>query len=489
MPSSRRVGFAVTASIAVALALVLLWTTCAPPGAGPPSGEVAPSASSAPAARPAPARTPRPRSLPAPEPRTEDPGVAPLAGGVSDAGRATGRVRVTVTCEGRPVPDAKVILFSDPPLPAQPVGDAAVWSDGAYFGVPRSLGLWGDARPVLFPSLLRGEVAASETGSDGSVEITAAAGKALAVFVESGVEGFVPRERRGVTPMAGRAIDVAVDVCRVMRITGHCLDDEGRPVADAWIQAIEPIGDRPVSALEKTTPQGAFALRVVGAFPSYRVRAVASRRLPLCDSEAAIPPIPADTTAIGVVPDGMPLEIRMPRTRTVVLDVTAEVPFNHLQVEGLVYEPTANAWGRLGGPVYQRGASDSKHAFAGLPRPDAERPIYLWSWGGPPVHTAFDPRGRDRVTLTMPRSRKVTVKGRGWAAGDRIRVVCRLGSPGEEIPVIWVENDVTGCSEWSRDDAPPCEVEFRLVRGGREIGARPSVPAGPDEAPAVRIDL
>ena len=93
-----------------------------------------------------------------------------------------------------------------------------------------------------------------------------------------------------------------------------------------------------------------------------------------------------------------------------------------------------------------------------------------------PERTAARPSGVPvRVVL-------VTMDSHIASAAERAAAGLQRDLPGLRFTV-------HAASEWSRDDAPPCEVEFRLVRGGREIGARPSVPAGPDEAPAVRLDL
>src|SRR5260370_31635 len=84
---------------------------------------------------------------------------------------------------------------------------------------------------------------------------------------------------------------------------------DARPVADAWVQAIERVADVPASPLVTTDPNGAFTLDVDGSFPSYRVRAVASRHLQLCNAESEAVSVPADTTVSGVVADGTPLEV------------------------------------------------------------------------------------------------------------------------------------------------------------------------------------
>jgi hypothetical protein len=473
-------------SITAVFAVVASLTTCAPDDvARIPAGERPAEAVSPTPPRSPPARTPRARV--AAEPGN---GSAAAADAAKPApGPETGRVRVTVTCDGVAMPDADVVLLrvksAKPPPPRPP------WSDGAYFDVPWYLGVTSrydtefgtpDASGVTSRSARTGT-----KDADGSVTIVAPAAPTYVVVASVGGARLIARERREVTLDPLRTIDVALDVRRVPNIAGRCIDADDKPVADAWVQAVDPVDDVPASPLVKTDTNGAFTLEVDGTRPSYRVRAVASRHLQLCNAEAEAVAIPADTTVSGVA-DGTPLEVRMARGRSVLLDVAGEVVFNHLQVEGLVYEPSANAWGRLGGPVYGR-ATSSDHAFAAVPWTDAERPLMVWSWGSPPIQTAVDPRGRDRVSLKLPVGRKATVKGRGWLAGDRVRAVCRWGTPGSEIPVIWVETEVGPDVAWSRDDTPPCEVEFRLVRDGREIGARPTAPAGKDDALSLRIDL
>jgi hypothetical protein len=486
--ASRRIPLVVAIALAAVLAVVASLTTCAPDDvAQVPAGERSKERAARTPARSAPGRTPRARVANEAEVVTETT-AAPVTPEPA-TGWPTGRIRVTVTRGGAAMPDADVLLLTKPAKPSAPQPGS---SDGAYFDVPWYLGVTNRYYAGVGLPDANGHVTwaarKGAKGADGSVIFDAPVGPTYVVVAKSGDEWLVVRGRREVTPDPSRAIDVAVEVRGAAKIAGRCIDADDKPVPDAWVQAIDPVDDVPASPLVNTDASGAFALDVDGDRPSWRVRAVASRHLQLCNAEAEVVAVPADTTVSGVVAGATPIEIRMARGRSVVLDVTGEVVFNHLQVEGLVYEPSANAWGRLGGPVYGR-ATSSDHAFAAVPWTDAERPLMVWSWGNPPIQTAVDPRGRDRVSLKLPVGRKATVKGRGWLAGDRIRAVCRWGAPGAEIPVIWVENEVGPDVAWSRDDTPPCEVEFRLVRDGREIGARPTAPAGKDDALSLRIDL
>src|SRR5262249_45058030 len=149
----------------------------------------------------------------------------------------------------------------------------------------------------------------------------------------------------------GAVVGVTVRLGRALGISGRCVDLRGQPVAGAWAQAFSEDGARPASELVKTEEKdGSFALAVDAASATYRVRAVAPRSLPLCADGASLPQLVGDAEVRGVAAGGEPLEIRMPDEPAVVLEVTGDVPIHHLQLEGLVFDDAAQAWGRLGGP-------------------------------------------------------------------------------------------------------------------------------------------
>lgn len=505
MPVHRRRGAWIAAFlVVVAAALLVVAATCAPQPPDAPAPDVAsPGTEPVGDVRAPRARAQRPRTatetpLSPPAAASAAPSVVPTLVLQAAAASPTatpvvppGRVRVTVRCDGRPVPGVDVWLRSGAPLwtSAHPE-----WSDGAYFGPPLYLGLAPEAEPVSGSDALRKQWGgpAGRTGDDGVAECDAAPDVPYVVRVASSADRLFVREHPRVTVGAGAVVDVVLDVRHAARITGRCLDADGRPVTGAWVQARTADGARPASGVVRTAPTGEFTLEVDGADASYVVRVAAPRAYRLSDDDTDLPSIVADATLTDVVPGDASLDVRLGRERHVLLDVTAEVPFAHLQVEGLVFDATANAWGRLGGPVFTRvlneTTADARRAVAAVPRPDAERPLCVWSWGNPPMLNAVDPRGRERAAVRLERGRRTSVTGAGWLATDRVRVVCFVG-PGGDLPVIWVEEAPGPGGTWSRADTPPCKVEFRLVRDGCEIGTRPTVPASRDDAPAVRIDL
>jgi hypothetical protein len=487
----NRLGLAGAAVAILATGVAMLVGPCS--SGAPAPDPRAPS----PEALPEPRRVPTPRRHGAP-PETDGPAeraAAPRAAageGESGASALAAHVRVRVTRDGRPEAGAVVWLQSmaaDEPAPDVP---DTRWSDATYFGVPRHLGLAERFDPessVVAPEN-RGP-AQGGTSRDGIAEISVTAGVAYAVVVKRVDGSLLVADAPVVHPADGETLDVDVSLRRAATVAGRCVDENGSPVAGAMVQAFAATAERAASAIVRSGADGSFSLTVDGGRSSVRVRVAAPRLLRMCDSEAALPPSLDDAMVDGAIPGGPSVDVRLRRAPSVVLELTSDVPFGHLQVEELAFDETANVWGRLGGPVYTRDAAtaaDPKHAFVALSRADAQRPLMLWTWGSPPELSGVDPRGLSRARVHLAHGRKLSVTGKGWRAGDRLRVVCFIGAAGAEFPGVWVENEVGDGVTWSRDDTPPCEVELRLVRASREIGPHLRVPAGSEDA-AVRLDL
>lgn len=488
--SGQRLGFGL--AVAVIVAVVVLIATCSDDAAKSTTASSEERSSPAPRPRVAPRRASDRRAAGSSARLDADASPDGAAGTVATNPSASkGQVRVRVTREGSPVEGAAIWLLPIAPGEVAPDVPVTQWSDGAYFGAPRHLGFAERFASSHDAALVRFGGAAGRTDTDGAVELPAPAASAVAVLAVVNERELIAGDLPVVRTADGETVQAALSVRPSATIAGHCLDDDGSPVGGAMVQAFDAREERAASALVRTEADGAFSLTVDASRPSVRVRAAAPRNLPMCDTESALPPVLGDSLVEGVAPGGPPLEVRLRRESGVVLELTSDIPFGHLQVEELAFDAAGQVWGRLGGPVYTRDvgkSADPKRAFVALSRADVLRPLMLWTWGGPPELTGVDPRGRTRVTARFARGRRMTVTGKGWLAGDRVRVVCRIGPAGEEFPGVWVENDVAPGGSWSRDDTPPCEVEVRLVRGGREIGPRQRVAAGSEDA-TVRLDL
>jgi hypothetical protein len=434
-----------------------------------------------------------------------------------------GTIRVTVRLDDAPVAGVDIWVVREPEDGPAPDGPppAPRFSDAAYFGIPlhvalrRQTGLPGDH------AALSSEFGAptTRTGSDGVAYATVAAGVRHRVLAASSSQKIWAAPVHDVVATEGATTDVRLTVQRMLPLAGRCLGAEGQPAGACWVQAFDPIGNRPVSPLVVTGDDGIFALDVEPGVRACWVRASPARSegaaLPICATEGELPPIETDATFDSAVPGGSPITIRLGRAEVVVLDVTSPLPFVDLTVESLAWDEEARAWGRLGGPSYRRlvnsaprrraivpGAKLTDHGpvrrsemdpswrrgFVALTAQDAQGPVKVWSWSA--TYTVIDPRGKSRVEVALPTRRAISVTGDGWKPRDRIRVVAFFSPAGTEMPVIWIDgDDVTDRKLWTRADAPPVPFEFQLVREGKVIGRSARVPASASDAQTVRIDV
>lgn len=407
----------------------------------------------------------------------------------------TGRVKILMLKDGHPFEGAHVCFYpADQYVDAKP-WDGARWSDSASF--PLYVHFWPFYEPVLGSA--DGAQNAEErsrgiTDVSGSLVLDVRAGVTLVPYVRYQMSGIPLVAQPRVKVAEGGETTLRIEAAAKRSISGRCTDEAGRGLVGIWVQAIAPGEERPLSLKRETTADGSFLLDVWGSDPQVSVRALvphAARPLGIYEAESDIPPIPAETTVAGVVPGDRPVSVRMAPTPVVIIELTSnvgEAP-SDLQVESLVYDPRASAWGRLGGPKYARVAGPSPHpvrGFVALPVPDAARPLMLWSRGL--TLTAVDTRGADRLAVTIPRGRQVTLRGRGWRETDRLRVVAWVGPPGEEFPCIWIERQVGKEDRWGAPDAPIGAIEFQLVRDGEVIG-RSRIAAGDGPASEASIDI
>ncbi len=499
--------------LALAATAVACFATCGPDGgppsaqpkAGPPPRENEPAAADAP--RPTRERRRAQAALAAPVPTAAEAAVddelwvpaysvaaQPTASSTSEP---TGRVRVLMLRDGQPFEGGHVCFY-----PAENYLDAKAWdgathSDQAHAGLPLYTHFWPGFEPVLGSAdgaQHLEERARGVTGRDGVVTLDVRANRSLVPYVRYRMSGIPLVSQPRVNVAAGGETTLTIEAAPMRPLTGRCVDAADRPLAGMWVQAIAPREERPLSRKVETSAAGEFQLEVWGTEPYVCVRAVVpyvAHPLGIHDAESEVPPVPAETTIAGVVPGAGSVEIRMPDAPLVFVEVTtaeAESPLTHIQIEGMVFDPRASAWGRLGGPQYRRttNATDARRAVVGLPAADAVRPLMFWSWGR--TITAVDPRGVSRIAVEIPTGRRVSVSGRGWRETDRLRVVCSVGPPGEELPCIWIDSVLGKTDHWSRDDAPVGVIEFQVVRDGVVVG-RARVPAGTGPAPAVAIDL
>ncbi len=421
----------------------------------------------------------------------------------------TGRVRVRMLDgDGIPFKGGHVCFY-----PEAAFGEPAPWdgitsSDGAYTALPVYTALWPHFDPVLKSGKpIRGfERVRGITDSDGYITLDVPAGRSLVTFVRYAMSGIPLVTNPRVNVDEGGEIELTIQAARKRTVKGRCLGGDGGPLEGIVLQALAPLAERPLSRLVESSASGDFEIVVFGDDPTVRLRAVVpyvSRPLGIYDSEAEVPAIPAETTVVGVVPDTGSVDVWMLDAPLVFIELTVPAgdgPLGHLQIEGLVFDPRAAAWGRLGGPHYRRSVrilEDSgalvpstpaaRSAFIALPRAVATRPLMLWSWGW--TITAVDPRGLDRVRVPIPRGRRVELRGRGWRETDRLRVVAFCGPPGREIPCIWLDGRVGQTDRWARDDSPVAEIEFQIVRDGVVVGRSARVPAGTEPAAEVVIDV
>ena len=411
---------------------------------------------------------------------------------------STGRIHLLMLKDGRPLDGAQIRFISEKRFKEPTPWDGVTASDYAYAGPPLYTQLWPHYDPVLDsarPIVGLLERVHGTTDQDGRLTMEIPAGRSLVLFVLHR-DGGIPLVTQPHINMAmDGEVSITIEAARGRGVTGVCLDERGQALPGMWVQAIAPVEERPLSGSFISGPDGAFRLEVYGDDPTIRVRASVAHNIPLSrfyESEAEVPPIPAETTIEGVVPGTGKVEIRMPDAPLVFIELTVaanQPPLRHLQIEGLAFDPRAEAWGRLGGPQYQRPASEvgSRRAIIALPRSEAMRPLMLWSWGW--TITAVDPRGKDRVSVTIQRGRKASVRGKGWKATDRLRVVCFCGPAGKELPCIWIEGPIGSKNQWSRNDSPISGIEFHIVRDGEIIGRSERVPPGTGAAREVRIDL
>jgi hypothetical protein len=403
-------------------------------------------------------------------------------------------LRVLVTCGGVPWRGASVYVFDAEAAKSLAVTPSAAtlrrppaFSDAAYFGIPLGSGLWPEFNALPSPRELHAGrvVAAPRTAEDGVVVMQLPVGADYAVV--GGWNNGLLATVRGVelTPDATTEVRLAIPTMR--QLTGTVLRHDGTPAADAHVQAFAAADELPLSPVDRTDANGAFLLDVTEDTKACRLRVAGSRGrgTPLALRASDPPALDGDVTTGAVAVGGDPVVVQLPRADVVLLDVSCETPFGHVQVEDLVYDADAGAWGRLGGPSFKGDAV--KRAVVPVQRVLGGRPLYVWSWGY--ACTAVDARGRGRVDVRLTRGREVTCAGRGWKPGDRLRVVQREKLDEGEAWVIWLDGDDVGASgTWTRGDCAISAMEFRLMRDGRVIG-KAAVPAGTAQAGTFRIDV
>jgi hypothetical protein len=407
----------------------------------------------------------------------------------------SGRVNVLLLKDGEPFRGGHVCFFAESQMIEPAEWDGIASSDGAYFSVPHYKPLWphfdpvlGSARPVNGFAAERGI-----TGADGRVSVDVPVDLPLVVFVRYRRSGIPLRSMPRIRLAQGEEVELTLEAATERTVMGRCIDDAGRPLVGILVQAVAPLAERPVSRMVETDIDGRFTLPVFGDDSEVRLRAVVSyiaHPLPMHRDAAELPSIPADTTVHGVVPGGLSIDVRMPAAPVVLVELRSDPkdsPLQHLQIEGMVFDARASAWGRLGGPQYRRSPAGGGTVFVAIPRDEARRPLMLWSWGW--TLTAVDPRGRERMEVEITRGRRAGVVGRGWRASDRLRVIAFCGPEGAKLPCIWIDGALGERDAWHRDDCPIDEMEFQIVRDGRVIGRSARVPPGRDTAEDVRIDL
>ena len=418
-------------------------------------------------------------------------------------GPGHGRVDVLMTKDGDPFRGGHVCFF-----PAAVFVEPAPWdgrsgSDGAYQGVPLPTSIWPHYDPVLGSGapvpLFQPE--RGVTGADGRVSVAVAAARELVVFVRHSSSGIALRANPRINVAEGGEVSLTIEAAPVRTLRGRCIDGGGAPLAGMLVQALSPHAERPISRTTSSSADGEFELAVIGDDAAVRVRAVApywATPLGIYESAEAVEAVPQETTVSSVVPGSGSVEVRMPAAPLVFLELLgpdASKPLTHVQIEGLVYDTEAGAWQRLGGPQYRRasagpaspeGGDATGRAVIGIPRDVASRPLMVWSWGA--TLTSVDLRGVDRAHVTLTRGRRVSVRGSGWDPGDRLRVVTHCGVPESELPCVWIEGEVSLSDSWSRTDAPPCDIDFALVRKGVVVARSARIPASKDAANEVVLD-
>lgn len=410
----------------------------------------------------------------------------------------TGRVRVQMLRDGRPFEGGHVCFVAAERFVEPGPWDGLACSDGAYFGLPMYTPMWPHFDPVLGSAdgdQRSEESARGVTGADGTVTLDVRANQTLVPYVRYGSSGIPLVSQPRVSVAAGGETTLTIEAAPMRTLAGRCVDSADKPLAGIWVQAIAPGEERPLSRRVQTLATGEFRLEVFGTDREVRVRAVVpyvAHPLGIHDSEAEVPPIPAETTIVGVVPGVDTAVVRMHAAPLVFIELTVaegDAPLGHVQIEGLAFDARTSSWGRLGGPKYHRANASpgGRRAVIALPRAEADRPLMLWSWGW--TVTAVDPRGEDRVSVLIPRGRRASVRGRGWKDGDRLRVVSFLGPEGREFPCTWIDGVVGSVGKWSRDDSPVSAIEFQIVRDGAVVGRSARVPPGTGPAAEVAIDL
>ncbi len=413
-----------------------------------------------------------------------------------DATGPTGRVEALMLKDGRPFQGGHVCFFSEDQFVEPAPWDGVRSSADAHLGVPFPTGLWPHFDPVLGSGgpVRQFEIARGMTDAEGRVTLNVPADRSLVTCVLIGMSGIPLTSQPRVRVDEGGKVAITIEAAQQRTVRGRCVDGDGEPLEGILVQVLSPLAERPVSRLAHTTKTGEFSVDVFGDDPEVRVRAVwnyAKYPLGIYESESEVPPVPAETTVSGIVPGEGDVHIWMQPAPLVFIELTipeSGFRFDHLQIEGLAFDPRSAAWGRLGGPLYghsQRAGGGG--AVVGVPKSVAVRPLLVWGLGW--AVTAIDPRGRERLAVAITRGRRTSVQGSGWRATDQIRVIAILGPPGAELPCIWVDGDLGHVDRWAHDNSPISAIEFQIVRDGVVVGRSARVPAGTDAAEPVVIDL